>query len=203
VFNAPVFNSYGSREVQAHAFECPTHTGLHVIAPTVYFEILRKDGGDVMPGEVGEVVMTPFFNYAMPLIRYRIGDMASWAEKPCSCGRKWPLLKDISGRKIECFIRKDGGIVPPEYFSRIFGVTLIGDWIDKFQIVQENLELIDVFIVRSRACGDQYKNHKESIDQIKTKIRHVMSDKCTVNFKFVNDIPPLKSGKYLNTISKI
>ena len=60
-----------------------------------------------------------------------------------------------------------------------------------------SINQINVFIVCSDVNCDPYKNHKESIDELKEKIRHVMSDNCIINFKFVNEISPLKSGKYL------
>jgi len=52
--------------------------------------------------------VTLLTNYAMPLIRYRIGDLASWAPEPCPCGRGWPLLQDVTGRSTSSFVAADG-----------------------------------------------------------------------------------------------
>ena len=200
VFNSDVFNSYGSREIQTMAFECPTHSGLHVMAPLVYFEILNKDGNDTMPGEIGEVVLTPFFNYAMPLIRYRIGDMASWSREQCLCGRNWPLIEDIKGRTVECFIREDGGIVSPELFVRVMSNE---EWINKYQIIQDEIKNITILIVASEQYIDPSKKYRKNIDSISKRICSAISNDCEINYKFVNDIPKTKSGKFLTTICNI
>lgn len=147
VFRAPVFNHYGAREASGIAFECEAHDGLHVSAITYYLEILRSDGSPAEPGEVGEVALTSLTNYAMPLIRYRIGDVAAWAEKPCTCGRHWPLLRELTGRVTDVFIRKDGGKVMPEYFIHLIGVVFNKGWIQKFQVVQEDYDYVRVRIV--------------------------------------------------------
>lgn len=203
VFKAPIFNSYGSRDVQAMAFECSEHTGLHVLSPLIYLEIVRNDGKYSEPGEVGEVIMTPFFNYAMPLIRYRIGDMASWAKNECSCGRHWPLLENVSGRITECFIRKGGGLVPPEYFIHLFGVVLNDGWIKRFQVIQEELNLIKVLIVCTESQNNPFDKYDNELKKFTKKIKRVMSEDCVVRFEFLDDISPTSSGKYLYTISKV
>ncbi len=200
VFSAEVFNSYGSREIQTMAFECPTHSGLHVMTPLVYLEILRRDGSDALPGEIGEVVLTPFFNFSMPLIRYRIGDMASWSKKRCPCGRNWPLVEDIKGRTVECFIRADGSIVPPELFVRIMSNE---EWINKYQIIQDEIKKITILIVYSDQCRDPLKKYKKNIDLISKRICSAVTYDCKINFKLVSDIPATKSGKYLTTICNV
>ena len=61
---------------------------------------LDKDGQEVKEGEIGEIFVTSLTNYLMPLIRYKIGDLAVKARKDrvCSCGRKLPILEKIIGR---------------------------------------------------------------------------------------------------------
>jgi phenylacetate-CoA ligase len=66
-----------------------------VAAPLHYVEILRDDGSPAAVGEQGEVVVTSLVNYAMPHIRYRIGDVACWSDRNCECGRHWPLLSEV------------------------------------------------------------------------------------------------------------
>jgi phenylacetate-CoA ligase len=144
VFRAPVFDHYGSRETNGIAGECDHHQGLHVSALTYRFELLRADGTPCGPGELGEVVLTSLVNYAMPLIRYRIGDMAEWAEQPCSCGRAWPLLRAVQGRVTDNFVAGDGTLVHGAYFRHLF---FFRDWIRKFQIVQEAQDRVRFRIV--------------------------------------------------------
>ncbi|MFQ3592866.1 MAG: phenylacetate--CoA ligase family protein, partial [Gemmataceae bacterium] len=76
VFGCRVFNRYGCREVSVVASECEAHNGLHLMAEGLYVEI-ETPHGPAQPGEIGSVLITDLLNYAMPLIRYRIGDMAA------------------------------------------------------------------------------------------------------------------------------
>jgi len=203
VFKAPVFNCYGSREVGDIACECDQHMGLHISVPTHYVEVLRKDGSPAEPGELGEVVVTSLTNYAMPLIRYRIGDMAIWADEPCSCGRSWPLLAEVTGRVTDAFAKRDGGVVVPEYFIHLIGVVLNTGWIHKYQIIQEDYDSVRVLLVPQESAEDLQERHSEEISEIAEKIRLVMGEACQVNFEFVEDILPTASGKYRYTISKV
>lgn len=200
VFNSRVFNSYGSREIQAMAFECSQHNGLHVMAPIVYMEIVDKNGNPTKPGEIGEVVLTPFLNYAMPLLRYRIGDMATWSDtKACSCGCSWPLVENIEGRVTECFYKKDGSVVPPEFFIHLVGVVQNDGWIKKFQVIQESMDRIVIKLVKGVGASEDIEKDLEGLTR---KIQVVMSEECSVEYCFVDDISNTPSGKYLYTISR-
>jgi phenylacetate-CoA ligase len=200
VFNAPVFNRYGSREVGDIACECEAHKGLHVCPVMNYVEILREDGTPAAPGEVGEVVVTSLTNYAMPLIRYRIGDMAVWAEEKCSCGRAWPLLKTVIGRVSDTFITRDGTRVHGEYFTHLI---YFRDWIQKFQFIQENYDLVTLLVVPSCEFEKAKQIVEHDYQDLLHKIQIVMGRSCRLEIKLVEDIPPSPSGKYRYTISKV
>ena len=110
VFGCPVFNRYGCREVSVMASECPAHCGLHVMAEGLYLEI-ETPNGPAAPGEMGAILVTDLLNGAMPLIRYRIGDLAAWAEGPCPCGRGLPRLRSVAGRVTDFLVGADGRLV--------------------------------------------------------------------------------------------
>ena len=201
VFRSRVFNSYGSREIQAMAFECERHNGLHVMSPIVHMEIVDKQGKPTMPGEIGEVILTPYFNFAMPLLRYRIGDMATWSDiEQCSCGCQWPLIKNIEGRVTECFYKTDGTVVPPEFFIHLVGVVQNDGWIDKFQVVQKSPDKIEVRLVKNKDFKDDITS---DLKELTRKIQLVMSEECIIDYLFVEDIPNTPSGKYLYTLSNV
>ena len=203
VFNSPVFNRYGSREVGDIACECSQHNGLHVCTPTHYVEVIRADGSPVNPGEVGEIVVTSLVNYAMPLIRYRIGDMGIQGEHLCPCGRTWPLLKEITGRVTDVFVRQDGTIVSPEYFIHLIGVELNSGWILKYQVVQEDYDALRILIVASESVENPKDLYCNEIKKISEGIRLVMGEDCRTEYEFVEDIAPTPSGKFHYTISKL
>lgn len=199
VFDTPVFDRYGSREAGDIACECAAHEGLHVCMPTHYVELLDDDGNPVEPGEIGEVVVTVLQNYAMPLIRYRIGDTAIWADHDCNCGRSWPLLEKVVGRVTDNFVTADGELIHGEFFTHLF---YFRDWVDKFQVVQQAPRHIDIFVVSaSNQPGDGVvlADRKEITDQIRT----VMDEKTKVDFNFVDEIEPTPSGKHRFTISRV
>ena len=199
VFNTSVFNRYGSREVGDIACECNLHKGLHVSAPTHYLEILREDGTAADAGEIGEIVITLLTNYSMPLIRYRIGDMGMWAKEPCSCGRGWPVLAEVTGRVTDNFRSKDGTIIYGGYVRQLLYYR---DWIRKYQIIQEDYNLISILIVASEQKQDLREYYARELGEIAEKIKIVMGD-CRVEYVFVNDIAPAQSGKFRYTISKV
>jgi phenylacetate-CoA ligase len=101
VFNCPVLNRYGSREVGDIACSCKRDEGLHLNIFTHYLEILNDKLKPCKPGEFGKVYVTTLDNYSMPLIRYDIGDIAIPSKKQkCSCGRGMPLIESVKGRML-------------------------------------------------------------------------------------------------------
>ena len=75
------------------AYRCPSQAGWHVNAETLLLEIVDASGQPCRPGEMGRVVITPFFSTAQPLIRYDHGDLAV-AGEGCACGRTCPCSPD-------------------------------------------------------------------------------------------------------------
>jgi len=207
VFQAPCFDRYGSREAGDIACECEAHDGLHVSIPTHYVEVLRPDGNPAAEGESGEIVVTLLSNYAMPLIRYRIGDMAiqGGGLGACPCGCVWPKLQEVTGRVSDTFTTSDGTRVHGEYFTHLF---YFRDWVRTFQVVQETSTHVRIRIVAhpDAACGqrDKVKDvYAEPLQDIRSKIRAVMGEDCTVEFSIEDEIMPSASGKFRYTISKV
>lgn len=198
VFRAPVFNRYGSREVGDVACNYIDSTRLY-ISPTQYVEVLDEDGSLTAPGEVGEIVITQLHNYAMPLIRYRIGDLAVVAEDEQTQGLAWPALKSVTGRVTDTFYTKSGAQVYGEYFTHLF---YFKDWVRKFQVVQETLEHIHIKLVPRTSDNFQIAALQPELDEIKRDIKVVMGE-CHVTYEIVEDIPPTPSGKYRYTLSKV
>jgi len=98
-FAAPLYEAYASHECPLMAWECRHSGDLHTCDDGVLVEVLR-DGVAVDPGERGEVVVTNLHAYAMPFIRYRIGDLATRGPA-CGCGAPFSTIGEIQGRMIE------------------------------------------------------------------------------------------------------
>jgi len=145
-FGAPVRGEYGSGEIGSVAFECE-NASYHVMSENVLVEILRPDGTPAPPGERGEIVLTDLNNRALPLIRYRIGDLGSYGGR-CSCGRTFPILSSIVGRAYDFVVTPDGRRYHGEFFMYLFeDLRKSGLRIEQFQIIQRQTDEIRVRIV--------------------------------------------------------
>jgi len=203
VFQCRVFNRYGSREVGDIACERPGCEGLWVAPWGHYVEIVDSAGNRVPDDTEGEILVTCLTNYAMPFIRYKIGDLGIWADQTCQPGRKGPLLKNISGRLTDCFFKKDGSIITPEFFIHMVGVVLNTGWIRKYQVIQEAHDLVHVVIALADPVDSPDEHFKQELLEISRVIRLVMGQDCRAEYTFVTDIPPTPSGKFRYTISRV
>ena len=98
---------YSSMEAGILAQECPHCKALHVTAETSLLELIDDSNREAQPGALGRVVVTPFYSYAMPLIRYELGDRAIAAENQ-QCSIKLPALREIVGRERQPFVLRSG-----------------------------------------------------------------------------------------------
>src|SRR5262249_33729514 len=107
-FGAELVDVYSAAEVGYLALQCPERKQYHAQSETHMVEVLDQRGQPCPPGTVGTVVVTPFYNYAMPLLRYSIGDLAE-VGTPCGCGRTLPALARIVGRSRDLVVLPSGG----------------------------------------------------------------------------------------------
>lgn len=136
--DAEWFNFYGTVEAGRIAWECHTHLGLHLSADAF---ILETIGG---PGEPARAVVTVLDARTMPFIRYDLGDLCAYLERPCSCGIQFPLLEAPRGRVGGLVRLPDGRTLGPSVLNSILREC---QWIDQFQIRQEELVRVTVHIV--------------------------------------------------------
>jgi phenylacetate-CoA ligase len=197
VFQCPVFNRYGSNEVGDIASECADHKGLHVSAYTHYVEIIKEDGTPCKDGEQGEVVITLLTNFTMPLIRYKIGDMAVKTDEKCSCGKGLPLIKDIIGRTIDLFVNSNRELVSGMAFDDFFREHA---YIIKYQIIQEKVDEIDILVVLNNS---DITKLQEDVSDLENEIKSFMGINTKVNLRVVDCIELGPSGKYRFVISKV
>lgn len=188
-FQCEVFDSYRSREAGPIAQECEKHDGMHINAESLYLECVPPEKKEFFEPGVGEIVVTDLLNFGMPLIRYKMGDMAVFAEHTCSCGRGLPLIKGLAGRSPDTFWGLDG--------KRIAAGSLVLYLVDEapgmlgqVQIIQDS---IDHLLIRMTPDPPPTNNIKEY--QIKT-VKKLFGESMRVSFEIVDEIPREKSGKY-------
>ncbi|MFA0441896.1 phenylacetate--CoA ligase family protein [Vibrio sp. 10N.222.51.C12] len=189
--NAELINRYGSREVGDVACTCSQLDAMVVSHMTQYVEVLDENGKHVNEGEIGEVVVTNLINRVMPLVRYRIGDMAIYGGEI----EGKVLLKSVIGRTSDIFINDKNQKIHGEYFTHLFYGL---DWVAKFQVRQVSTKKIIVKIVSS-----EHSRYKSELNEIVNKIKLVMGEHCVVELDFVDHIESTASGKYRYTISEV
>lgn len=106
-FGCEMFGPYSSKEGGVMAYECAHSPHLHINEETVLVEILNARGEPCTEGEMGEVVVTPFYSTAQPLIRYSHGDLACLVQQ-CTCGRSLRTMSPVVGRAMDLFSMPDG-----------------------------------------------------------------------------------------------
>jgi phenylacetate-CoA ligase len=175
------------------AAECSFQEGLHINSENIMVEIDDYNQIYGIKG-LGEIIVTDLNNYAMPFIRYNMGDVGIKSNKLCSCGRGLPVISDVKGRSSDFIKTKSGKIIHGESFSHLF-YGLSG--IIKYQIIQESYENIHVII-----CS-QEKISSEINDTINKKLKDIIGNDVNVTLEQVNEIKTTDSGKYRFAISEI
>ena len=142
-WQVPVIDAYSTNEVGYIALQCPEHEHYHVQSEGVLIEILDGRGAPCAPGEVGRVVATSLHNFAMPLIRYDLGDYAE-VGTACSCGRGLPVLTRIIGRVRNMLVTAAGEKYWPAIGSRSFSDVAP---VLQYQFIQKDFNFINVRLV--------------------------------------------------------
>jgi phenylacetate-CoA ligase len=105
------------------AAECPARTGLHVQEDHFIAEVIDAGGHAVPPGTEGELVFTTLTKEALPLLRYRTGDIGCLAGTPCPCGRSTVRLTGLRGRLDDMLIVRGVNIYPSSVEHVLLGAS--------------------------------------------------------------------------------
>ena len=192
VFDVKMYDQFGSVEMGRTAWECPEHNGYHMDMEAVIMEFIADDE-QVTSGERGEIVYTNLYNYAMPFIRFKIGDIGIPSDDTCPCGRTLPLMKIIEGRKDSFMKMPNGRIFPPT----IWVVILMHYKLQSYKVIQEKIDKITIQIVLA-------ENYTENIvKNIKRDTYDIIGKDVMVNVEVVDEIPREKSGKVKSIVSNV
>jgi phenylacetate-CoA ligase len=189
VFGCPVFDRYGSRETSVLASECAAHSGLHTMAEGLYLEIVQEDR-PAPPGQPGSILVTDLLNLAMPLIRYRIGDVASWAEGICPCGRTLPRLRGVMGRVTDFLVGGDGRLVSGAFLS----IYLVAQRTSLGQVqIRQDAPGRVLFRVKPGHDFDEGPD----LEFLRQTTRRYLGEDAVIGYELVSDLPAESSGKFL------
>lgn len=188
-----LFISYYACECGEIATECRAHEGLHVNADQLILECVQEDDRPAAPGDVGAVVITSLYQHAMPLIRYRLGDLASVARKACSCGSPFPLMSPPQGRNEEVIRLPSGSILS---MIRIGYALVAFDEIDQYRLIQESIDRLTLLLVMRAGSGSGL------IPQVRAKVLERLGEAIHLDIQLVDSIPE-ERRKFRRFISKL
>jgi phenylacetate-coenzyme A ligase PaaK-like adenylate-forming protein len=181
IFGVPVYNAYASREAGLVALECE-NGALHAVDGRAAIEVLPSDASRPAPEGEGELIVTAYENWALPLIRYRTGDHARVCAGPCTCGRSGASITELSGRD-STYFTIDGRRVNPSVFSepfeelplRQFQLRQVGPrafvfrWLANGDVGAEVDELVRSTVVRTVGSAGRATVEVSRVTQIGTR----------------------------------
>lgn len=193
-WGVPLVDMYSSQEAGYIALQCPDeHENYHIQSESIFIEILNEAGNQCGPGEIGKVVVSTLHNFAMPLIRYELGDYAE-AGALCPCGRGLPTLKRIMGRVRNMITLPSGEKRWPRH-GILQSVKAFS--IRQFQMVQHSLDEVELRLVADHRLS------KSGEEQLRKKITDALGAPFRITFTYLADIPRGTGGKFEDFISEV
>ncbi|MBU1627290.1 hypothetical protein KKB18_07975 [bacterium] len=193
-FKAPVYNFYGAIEFGVIGSQCQHKRDIHINSDSTYCELKKTDFVLPEKNHCCEIICTSLDSFAMPIIRYRLGDIVVPSWEKCSCGTILPSIEVIAGRKNEYIMTLEGKKLPPILFT----VTLRRyDFVKKFRIHQKKIDKIEILLCNFR---NMEKNEE---DKIKKDIQDLVGTKIDIRINVVPFIEDDKIYKQRTIISDL
>jgi phenylacetate-CoA ligase len=173
------YDIYGTSELSGPMFcECSEQKGFHVWGDLAYIEILDPDTGESLgPGEKGELVVTMLQKEALPMIRYKIGDITSFDDEVCPCGRTHPRLMRISGRVDDMLIIRGINVFPSQIEYALMAIPEVGQ---HFQIVVDRKGALDDMLVRVEVSKESFSDKITDLMAIRKSVEHKLRNTLNV-----------------------
>ena len=183
LYNAPVYDFYSHSENTVMINE-RFRAQKMLVEDYFYPEFISYD----KEYNMGELVGTSFYNYAMPLIRYENGDVITLSENQCSCGRESILISNIEGRIFDRIVGINGNIVHGGFFDDL--ILKSNTNINKWQIVQNDIDNLILYYVSKDDISMASKNYIEQY------IKKQLGLNTKITYKKKNYLLPEENGKY-------
>jgi phenylacetate-CoA ligase len=192
-WDVPLTDVYSTTDTGYVALQCPEHTHYHVQAEGVLVEILDQHDRPCAPGEIGRVVISTLQNFAMPLIRYDIGDYAE-VGPPCPCGRGLPVLTRILGRVRNMLVTADG----KSYWPAFSMVTIRENMpIRQWQFVQKTPVLLEARIVADAPLSEAQEA------ELRKRVLSKLPSGLELRITYCEKIERSASGKFEDFYSEV
>ncbi len=193
-FAAPLFDYFGHAERTIFAVECKQHKGKHLVEPFGITEVVDANGELVPDGEFGFLTGTSLYNLAMPMIRYRTGDISAIDRTPCECGSSFPRIVGVSTKAEDIVILADGRWLSPSVLTHPFKPF---PSIRKSQIVQESVSDFTVRLVSDDGFSAELQR------ELLANLHERLGPEVNISVENVDDIAPDPSGKFRWVISRV
>lgn len=194
---------YGLSEVMGPgvAIECHEEKqGLHIFEDHFLVEVVDpKTGQPVKENETGELVFTSLTKEALPLIRYRTGDLASLNKKPCSCGRTHIRMSRVKGRIDDMLIIRGVNVFPSEVETVILNERELAP---HYQLIVEKKGMLDVLTVKAELVKEGSAEEINALTRhLEKKLKEVLQVQAQVSLDLPGSIPR-SEGKAVRIIDR-
>ncbi|WP_254532647.1 phenylacetate--CoA ligase PaaK [Natrinema gelatinilyticum] len=174
--NATGINNYGLSEIigPGVAAEChEAQDGLHIWEDHFYPEVVDPRTGDpVEEGEEGELILTTLTKEAMPVLRYRTGDLTTLTYDECECGRTMVRMKNITGRADDLLIVRGVNLYPSEIEHVVLEIDGVAPYY-RIDLAKEGS--LDVMELTIETTEESNRNEDELRNVILTRLQNVLS----------------------------
>lgn len=177
--NIKAYDSYGMSELfgPGVAFECPEQDGLHIWHDCYIVEIIDpKTGETLSPGEKGEMVVTPLVKEAMPLLRYRTGDITMLMEDDCPCGRGQKIAR-LFGRSDDMLTVRGINVFPSQIEHVLKNIPEVGD---QFMVYIDRLNHLDEMTIEVEINKHLFSGELSDLARLQNKIGKALHETLTL-----------------------
>ena len=176
------YDSYGLSELNGPgvAFECKEQDGLHFWSDHFIVEVVKPDGTPCKEGERGELVLTSLTKEALPLLRYRTGDVTYIKGSDCACGRTSIRTAKILGRVDDMLVIRGINVFPSQIEHILMSIPEIGA---HFLIVVQRIKHLDELTVRCELEQEYFTGDVEDLQRVVQKVERALRDTLNVRTK--------------------
>ncbi|TET43335.1 phenylacetate--CoA ligase family protein [Candidatus Aerophobetes bacterium] len=171
IFSLDAYNSYGLSEMNGPgvAFECKEKCGMHLWEDNFIMEVIDPETLEILrEGEEGELVLSTIDREAMPILRYRTGDLTRIYPDPCRCGRVHRRISRIKGRVDDMFVLRGVNIFPSEVERILMSLPEVEG---NYQILLEREEGLDNMRVRVEIRKKIFRGSLQDLKRLQNKIK--------------------------------
>lgn len=198
------YDVYGTSELGGPLFtECIFQNGIHIWQDLYIVEIVDPETGEVLgEGEKGELVATTLSKEALPLVRYRTGDITYLDCEECECGRTHHRIMRIHGRTDDMLVIRGVNVFPSQVESVLMRIPELGE---NYQLIVDREHELDKMTVRVEVNEKTYKGVAANLDEVRKKVAAALKNALNLSVEVELTEPgsiPRSTGKAKRVIDR-